>query len=78
MLSDLRLSLLVNFSLFVSLNAPYGARCFLTFLKLGSIRERLGLNAPYGARCFLTPRNRGRHGQEDTVVSMHLLALGAF
>ena len=35
------------------LNAPFGARCFLTS------RERKGerciiLNAPFGARCFLT------------------------
>ena len=77
MLSDLRLSLLVNFSLLVSLNAPFGARCFLTFLKLGSIRERLGLNAPYGARCFLTD---GIQNWIDKVndVLMHLMALGTF
>ena len=44
-------------ALVTGLNAPYGARCFLTGhgmkeLKVaGSIP---GLNAPYGARCFLT------------------------
>ena len=39
----------------LSLNAPYGARCFLT----GNFRDamakgKISLNAPYGARCFLT------------------------
>ena len=39
-----------------SLNAPYGARCFLT--RNVGIRVACydGLNAPYGARCFLTSR----------------------
>ena len=38
------------------LNAPYGARCFLTrHDDLGRARHPRGLNAPYGARCFLTP-----------------------
>ena len=60
-----------------SLNAPFGARCFLTlwsasFLSLSSLR----LNAPFGARCFLTLR----HDFQGVVlvVLMHLLALGAF
>ena len=37
------------------LNAPYGARCYLT-QRTTSMRalRRLSLNAPYGARCFLT------------------------
>ena len=40
-----------------SLNAPYGARCFLTmFFQLGD-ELRGSLNAPYGARCFLTTRS---------------------
>ena len=39
------------------LNAPYGARCFLTVD--GDVRDYVNnsgirLNAPYGARCFLT------------------------
>ena len=40
----------------MGLNAPYGARCFLT-LQMPRIVVRQqagGLNAPYGARCFLT------------------------
>ena len=38
-----------------SLNAPYGARCFLTIRRDTREGQRvLGLNAPYGARCFLT------------------------
>ena len=39
------------------LNAPYGARCFLT--RRGTHARRAPvrcLNAPYGARCFLTAR----------------------
>ena len=41
----------------MSLNAPFGARCFLTFYQSpGKIAEALdSLNAPFGARCFLTP-----------------------
>ena len=36
------------------LNAPFGARCFLTrTCNLGS-PQTLCLNAPFGARCFLT------------------------
>ena len=37
------------------LNAPSGARCFLTrryFMEAGRLPS--GLNAPFGARCFLT------------------------
>ena len=37
------------------LNAPYGARCFLTeYLEDRKRHARVCLNAPYGARCFLT------------------------
>ena len=38
------------------LNAPYGARCFLTrFARYPRVKRFVaGLNAPYGARCFLT------------------------
>ena len=40
------------------LNAPYGARCFLTSRIIGPELEiYCGLNAPYGARCFLTGDN---------------------
>ena len=41
----------------LGLNAPFGARCFLTLqqLQLG-LQERGRLNAPFGARCFLTLR----------------------
>ena len=48
-------------SAIASLNAPFGARCFLT----RAIRRRNGqrsvrsLNPPFGARCFLTPINLG-------------------
>ena len=40
----------------MSLNAPYGARCFLTLgsSSSGEVAEAVRLNAPYGARCFLT------------------------
>ena len=34
------------------LNAPFGARCFLTERAFRS--TAIGLNAPFGARCFLT------------------------
>ena len=36
------------------LNAPYGARCFLTSSRGGDECGADRLNAPYGARCFLT------------------------
>ena len=38
------------------LNAPYGARCFLTVTYESFDGEMVdeSLNAPYGARCFLT------------------------
>ena len=39
----------------MSLNAPFGARCFLTAQAQRTPRSDLaGLNAPFGARCFLT------------------------
>ena len=42
------------------LNAPYGARCFLTN-KIAEAAALLTsrLNAPYGARCFLTLGGNG-------------------
>ena len=37
------------------LNAPFGARCFLTHRKFpGGDGAGPGLNAAFGARCFLT------------------------
>ena len=39
----------------MGLNAPFGARCFLTHIHAISapvLHHRL--NAPFGARCFLT------------------------
>ena len=61
----------------LDLNAPYGARCFLTCTPAACTRPRpTGLNAPYGARCFLT----GEQYREFPIwrVLMHLMALGAF
>ena len=60
-----------------SLNAPYGARCFLTRLQMSVIEgERARLNAPYGARCFLTIGLDMMY--LFLLVLMHLMALGAF
>ena len=39
------------------LNAPYGARCFLTKKNWLSDFILSSLNAPYGARCFLTAQD---------------------
>ena len=37
------------------LNAPFGARCFMTYeLDEHWTALPVGLNAPFGARCFLT------------------------
>ena len=37
------------------LNAPFGARCFLTHNRSSDWdANRIRLNAPFGARCFLT------------------------
>ena len=39
----------------VRLNAPFGARCFLTWTVITPKAAQTGsLNAPFGARCFLT------------------------
>ena len=39
------------------LNAPVGARSFLTFLAAGFFAAFFGgLDAPFGARCFLTEK----------------------
>ena len=60
------------------LNAPYGARCFLTQCSLWSTSVLRSLNAPYGARCFLTDADSGADASEAAAVLMHLMALGAF
>ena len=47
------------------LNAPYGARCFLTRVCEIFGEESSGktsLNAPYGFRCFLTDNDPQRMG----------------
>ena len=58
------------------LNAPFGARCFLTHGVQARTGYGLGLNAPFGARCFLT--SDGEHALGDrSGVLMHRLALRA-
>ena len=43
-----------------SLNAPFGARCFLTCETLRQLSNGLArLNAPFGTRCFLTQNGAG-------------------
>ena len=61
------------------LNAPFGARCFLTVTgTTGSHSSQpASLNAPYGARCFLTDRDREVRWWYGWAL-MHLMALGAF
>ena len=63
----------------IGLNAPFGARCFLTgarrFFKIGD--PDVCLNAPFGARCFLTGGVVELPAFTLSEVLMHLLALGA-
>ena len=62
----------------LGLNAPYGARCFLTTSGLPTTEITWeSLNAPYGARCFLTRMVDELEAMAITVL-MHLMALGAF
>ena len=42
----------------LGLNAPFGARCFLTDNLLRSLNSGDSLNVPSGARCFLTAKTR--------------------
>ena len=43
------------------LNAPFGARCFLTQTsRILAPHGVAGLNAPFGARCFLTVSGENR------------------
>ena len=62
------------------LNAPYGARCFLTRSDPANAAPtvKASLNAPYGARCFLTRVGRALLIRPLGAVLMHLMALGAF
>ena len=61
MLSDRNKSVTRPGLTLLRLNAPYGARRFLTRPALVATQTRLnGLNAPYGARCFLIVRYHGR------------------
>ena len=60
------------------LNAPFGARCFLTRRSMvANARIWASLNAPFGARCFLT-FSQLIDTTAEALVLMHLLALGAF
>ena len=77
MLSDLHGSDLVRFPVGGGLNAPFGARCFLTFEGSGLSIRISRHNAPFGARCFLT-WDSGLGIAFTITVLMHLLALGAF
>ena len=62
----------------MSLNAPFGARCFMTFFQ--GIADRIEiatrLNAPFGARCFMTVLVAPEVTRRELVL-MHRLALGA-
>ena len=62
----------------LSLNAPYGARCFLTRRNPFDYLTIQCLNAPYGARCFLTKNGATMEDMQAAMVLMHLMALGAF
>ena len=55
----------------VGLNAPYGARCFLTQdQQRTETAVYQSLNAPYGARCFLT-RGSGRSGRARSRLGLN-------
>ena len=62
------------------LNAPFGARCFLTWPPTAwrATTSLRSLNAPFGARCFLTKLIDRLEKENSNAVLMHLLALGAF
>ena len=54
-LSDMMLTITIRILVRLSLNAPCGARCFLTSARyLSHVASVERLNAPFGARCFLT------------------------
>ena len=76
-LSDSSKTLLTT-SMAARLNAPFGARCFLTHRRGDpGTGHGLRLNAPFGARCFLTGSYEAVRVRLDPVL-MHRLALGAF
>ena len=52
----------------MSLNAPFGARCFLTTIHAPSWIVCASLNAPFGARCFLTARRVAPPVARESVV----------
>ena len=53
---------------FESLNAPFGAWCFLTLPVFPSpTKAGLCLNAPFGAWCFLTSTESAREGHGPLV-----------
>ena len=62
----------------MSLNAPFGARCFMTATRSVTPRAASsgGLNAPFGARCFMTLDTINTDATQDNVL-MPRLALGA-
>ena len=73
------MTLTLTDSLTVGLNAPFGARCFLTHLvDYTAVTLDKSLNAPFGARCFLTVKTASSLSASWLSVLMHLLALGAF
>ena len=45
--------------MWLGLNAPFGARCFLTEERQDVRGIMVRLNAPFGARCFLTVAPEG-------------------
>ena len=51
------------------LNAPFGARCFMTKQAIADVYEDACLNAPFGARCFMT--------RQDDVIGNLLECLNA-
>ena len=65
MLSDPDMNVINEETVRTCLNAPYGARCFLTTAYGLTEHELISLNAPYGARCFLTLGIPLRHLTDD-------------
>ena len=77
MLSDVLSITTSSTPLYPSLNAPFGAQCFLTSKVTPLVWSLACLNAPFGARCFLTQERLAKTGATANVL-MHRLALGAF
>ena len=62
----------------VGLNAPFGARCFMTRVWRRRATRLARLNAPFGARCFMTVYELADiQNITAQLVLMHRLALGA-